>query len=143
MTDKELLSKYFGEENSLSNQDKFLRNYILYEGWKDKGAMDKLTARELGFDPDIGHDEKKVDDHFGIIDQEDHQRDVEMDVYEQKYNFRYEEGNAGTITTHERNVNAEETVRRVDDTRKQARERAKLRKEDDKVKKKEEINKLK
>lgn len=64
------------------------------------------------------------------IDDEDEAREDEMDAYEQKYNFRFEEPNAATITSHARNAGAEESLRRPDDVRKQARERAKERKED-------------
>lgn len=66
-----------------------------------------------------------------------------MDVYEQKYNFRFEDPNAATITSHARNAGAEESLRRADDTRKLARERAKDRKEDLKKQKKEELQQLK
>lgn len=62
-----------------------------------------------------------------------------MDVYELKYNFRFEDPNAATITSHARNAGAEESLRRPDDVRKQARERIKERKEDLKKQKKEEL----
>ena len=53
-----------------------------------------------------------------------------MDKFESKYNFRFEDPNAATITTYAREGNEEETLRKKNDTRKQARERAKERKED-------------
>lgn len=34
------------------------------------------------------------------IDREDEERDAEMEDYEQKYNFRFEEGTGAYITTH-------------------------------------------
>ena len=37
VTDQELLSRFYGKENELDEGEKFLRNYILNEGWKDKG----------------------------------------------------------------------------------------------------------
>ena len=39
--DTDLLARFYENEgeNKLSGNDKFLRNYILNEGWKDKGAM--------------------------------------------------------------------------------------------------------
>ena len=64
------------------------------------------------------------------MDQEDLEREDEMDKYEQKYNFRFEEPNAATITSHARNANEAETMRRKDSTRKLAREKAKDRKEE-------------
>lgn len=69
--------------------------------------------------------DKKVDD-------EDEAREDEMDAYEAKYNFRFEDPNAATITSHARNAGAEESLRRPDDVRKQARERQKERKEEQK-----------
>ena len=66
-----------------------------------------------------------------------------MDNFESKYNFRFEEPNAGTITSHARDANKEETMRRKDSSRKLARERAKERKEDLKKQRKEELAKLK
>ena len=66
-----------------------------------------------------------------------------MDHFESKYNFRFEEANAGTIVSHARDANAEETMRRKDSSRKLARERAKDRKEDLKKQRKEEVARLK
>jgi len=77
------------------------------------------------------------------VDEEDEARENDMDEYEKKYNFRFEDPNAATITSHARNAGAEESLRRPDDARKQARERAKERKEDLKKQKKEELTQLK
>jgi len=77
------------------------------------------------------------------VDDEDSQREDEMDKFECKYNFRFEDPNAATLTSHARNANEEETMRRKDSARKQARERAKDAKEDIKKQRKEEIAKLK
>jgi protein KRI1 len=65
-----------------------------------------------------------------------------MDIYEHKHNFRFEEKSGAYLTTHARDA-PEDSMRRVDDTRKQGRVSAKERKEQEKQKKKEEINKLK
>lgn len=35
ITDKELLQRFWGDDNKLGKADKFLRNYILLEGWKE------------------------------------------------------------------------------------------------------------
>ena len=50
MTDEDLLKRFWGNDNKLDTTDKFLRNYILLEGWKDRGVMGrdkdgKLTAK--------------------------------------------------------------------------------------------------
>ena len=44
-----------------------------------------------------------------------------MDAYETAYNFRFEEPNAATITSHARNALNGETMRRKEETRKLAR----------------------
>ena len=36
VTDKDVLQRFWGDDNELQGTDKFLRNYILLEGWKDK-----------------------------------------------------------------------------------------------------------
>lgn len=66
-----------------------------------------------------------------------------MDNFESKYNFRYEEPNAATITSHARGVGEDETMRRKDTGRKLARERAQEKKQDLKKQRKDEIAKLK
>ena len=42
VTDKEILQRFWGDDAKLDEKDKFLRNYILMEGWKDgkkKGSI--------------------------------------------------------------------------------------------------------
>ena len=36
VTDTDLLKRFYGDESKLDSTDKFLRNYILLECWKDK-----------------------------------------------------------------------------------------------------------
>jgi hypothetical protein len=36
-TDTDLLKRFYGDETKLDSTDKFLRNYILLQCWKDKG----------------------------------------------------------------------------------------------------------
>lgn len=36
VTDEDLLKRFYGNDKELTSTDKFLRNYILLEGWKDK-----------------------------------------------------------------------------------------------------------
>lgn len=122
VTDTELLARFYGNDKELDDGEKFLRNYILQEGWKDKGQNIKLPKSDRE-KPLV----KKVDTG---IDDEDEKRGDEMDKFESKYNFRFEDPNAATITTYAREGNEEETLRKKNDTRKQARDRAKERKED-------------
>ena len=97
VTDQELLARFYGQNETLDPTDRFLRNYILNEGWKDKTQM---------------QDAKFDDPKLAKIDAEDEAREEEMEAYEHAYNFRYEDPNAATITSHARNAFAEETLRR-------------------------------
>lgn len=36
VTDKELLARFYGDDSNLDKTEKFLRNYILEEGWRGK-----------------------------------------------------------------------------------------------------------
>jgi protein KRI1 len=103
-----------------------LRSYILNEGWRDKTQMADFE------DPKIKKNDK-----------EDEERGDEMENYETAYNFRFEDPNAATITSHARNALAQESLRRKSETRKLARERKLSRKEEEKLKRKEEITALK
>jgi protein KRI1 len=123
VTDTELLARFYGSDEKLDPSERFLRNYILNEGWKDKTQMAVFDDPKL----------KK-------IDKEDDERLDEMEAYETAYNFRYEDPNAATITSHARNALASETMRRKEETRKLARERKKERKEEEKNLKREERN---
>lgn len=120
-TDTDLLKRFYGDENKLDSTDKFLRNYILLQCWKDNGTKTSKVQEQ--------------------IDREDEERDAEMEDYEQKYNFRFEEGTGAYITTHQREI--EDTMRRKDDSRKDKRLEKKERHEEEKRRKQEEINQLK
>lgn len=105
VTDTELLARFYGGDDKLDASERFLRNYILNEGWKDKSQMGASFE-----DPKL----KK-------IDKEDEERLDDMDAYETAYNFRFEEPNAATITSYSRNALNGETMRRKEETRKLAR----------------------
>ena len=93
-----LLEKIWGDDNKLSSEDKFLRNYILTEGWieKDKNKSTLLSKNLL------------------LIDKEDEENEDRFDKFEKEKNFRFEEENGANIVTFGRNnVNSY----RHDDTR--------------------------
>jgi protein KRI1 len=121
-TDTDLLKRFYGDQSQLDATDKFLRNYILLQCWKDKSGGAKSKVQEQ-------------------IDREDNERDEEMENFEQQYNFRFEEGTGAYLTTHRREV--EDTLRRKDDSRKDKRLEKKERLEDEKRRKQEEINRAK
>ena len=62
-TDTDLLKRFYGDESQLDSTDKFLRNYILLQCWKDKGNTAKSKLQET-------------------IDAEDERRDEEMEDFE-------------------------------------------------------------
>lgn len=75
-TPDDIISDYWGSKN-LSNDDKFLRNFILQKGWLGEG-----DAIEM---------------------EEDEEGEIERAAeFEHNYNFRYEEPGAMTIPTFER-----------------------------------------
>lgn len=121
VTDQDLMKRFWGDDKALDEKDKFLRNYILLEGWKDKFKGLGKTQQQ--------------------IDEEDEERDQEMEKFEEKYNFRFEDSTGAYITTHSREVY--ESMRRKDDSRKDKRQEKKLRLEEEKRRKQEEITKLK
>ena len=58
------MKRFYGKNDELDPTDKFLRNYILMEGWKDK---------DVDVDMPKGHNLK------AMVDDEDEARDDEMD----------------------------------------------------------------
>ena len=74
----DLLEQFWGDENRLDDTDKFLKKYILGKGWVDPDENEELVV-----DPKV--------------DEEDEQRDEEMEDFEEKYNFRYEEQGADRV----------------------------------------------
>ncbi|KAJ2006026.1 Ribosome biogenesis protein Kri1 [Coemansia thaxteri] len=104
----------------------FLMNYVLNRGWVDKSA--EKSSAEL---------EAKA-----IVDKEEDEELMELtDKFESKYNFRFEEEGGAQIKSYPRVV--EGSLRRKDERRKLARERAKERKTELKKQKAEELKQLK
>ena len=112
-----LLEQIWGDDKKLSKDERFLRNYILSEGWLDKNTTG-------------------LNKNLLLIDKEDEENEDKFDAFENKYNHRYEEEGGANITTYQRNI---DSYRHKDDTRATKRKEHDKRKEEEKKKFKEEL----
>ncbi|KAI9303353.1 KRI1-like family-domain-containing protein [Cunninghamella echinulata] len=111
------------DNSNVNPDDAFLMNYVLNRGWVDKKGKTNPTYNEI---IDKDEDEQYLDN---------------VDRFESKYNFRYEEGDSAQIITHARDIPG--SVRRKESKRKRERERKKAKKQALKEQKLEEIKRLK
>ena len=112
-----LLEQIWGDDKKLSKDERFLRNYILSEGWLDKNTTG-------------------LNKNLLLIDKEDEENEDKFDAFENKYNHRFEEEGGANITTYQRNI---DSYRHKDDTRAVKRKEHEKRKEEEKKKFKEEL----
>ena len=113
----DLLEQIWGDDKKLSKDERFLRNYILSEGWLDK-------------------DTTGMNKNLLLIDKEDEENEDKFDNFENKYNHRFEEEGGANITTYQRNI---DSYRHKDDTRALKRKEHEQRKAEEKNKFKEEL----
>ena len=113
----DLLEQIWGDDKKLSKNERFLRNYILSEGWLDKNTTG-------------------LNKNLLLIDKEDEENDDKFDEFENKYNHRFEEEGGANITTYQRNI---DSYRHKDDTRATKRKEHEKRKKEEKKKFKEEL----
>ncbi|KAJ8902283.1 hypothetical protein NDN08_006690 [Rhodosorus marinus] len=123
-----LLHSYL-EKETTDDKERFLRDFIMNNGWLDKNKGAPPDASTY----DIEIDNVKVEEEEEFLDQQD--------AAERSHNFRFEEDKGTNIVSYSRKV--DDSARRVDDRRKQQRERKRLLKEQKKQEKLEEINRLK
>jgi len=76
-----LLEQIWGDDKKLSKDERFLRNYILSEGWLDKNTTG-------------------LNKNLLLIDKEDEENEDKFDAFENKYNHRFEEEGGANITTY-------------------------------------------
>lgn len=117
--DKVLLDYWEKTKDTASSRDKFLRNYILTEAWKDKSSNTNVT--------------------FTKEDEEDDEKSDLCDNFEAAFNFRYQESGGINITTHKRVVE-DQSMRIKDNSRAEKRKEAEQRKKDEKDAKIKELN---
>ncbi|KAF9012710.1 KRI1-like family C-terminal-domain-containing protein [Cyathus striatus] len=142
-----------GKKSKAEKDQDFLMNYILNRGWIDRSKQHIPTYNEI-----TGRDKSKKKKSKAEADGSEHsgedQPSGEDDAnlsdasfeslashFEASYNHRFEEPGAASIAAFPRNIGS--TVRREENTRKEARERRKQRKEEEIQKRKEEVRRLK
>ncbi|KAL2645524.1 hypothetical protein R1flu_013111 [Riccia fluitans] len=118
------LEEYFGRDNDLDENDRFLKEYLLNKGW-------------------IDDDQKQS--NFPRIDQELLSEDEEaldkQDQYEADYNFRFEQGDNTYVKGHSRII--EYSVRKKPEARKKQREAKKQRQDEEERARQDELKRLK
>ncbi|KAI8069236.1 KRI1-like family C-terminal-domain-containing protein [Gongronella butleri] len=136
LKDDEVSAKAFHEWESfkgnpnVSKDDAFLMDYVMNRGWVDKKGKRNPTYNDITdetqqlVDPD--EDEAYLDD---------------VDRFESKYNFRFEEPGSINIITHSRDMDS--SVRRKESKRQRERERRKAKKQALKERKTQELKQLK
>ncbi|KAI9323551.1 KRI1-like family C-terminal-domain-containing protein [Dichotomocladium elegans] len=112
------------ENKNISEEDAFLVDFVLNRGWVDKGKPE---------------DVKDVIDDVEDKDADEEHLD-EVDRFESKYNFRFEEEGSSNIIGHARHV--EGSLRRKQRKRQLQRERKKAKKEAAKKQKLEELSRM-
>lgn len=118
------LEDYFGKEDDLDEQDRFLKNYLLNQGWMDKDRDRIPSYKEVV--GEVSEDEAYLED---------------QDKYEADYNFRFQENAGAQVMANPRVV--EGSVRKKNEARKTQRMRKLERIEEESKARKEELKRLK
>lgn len=119
----------FWNNPNLDENEKFLRDYILNNKYLDKNQTNgHLNYEQVIHDSDdnLSEDEKNIE---------------KQEEFEHKYNFRFEEPDREFIKRFPRTM--ENSMRKKDTRRSEKRAEVKQRKEDEKLRKKEELMQLK
>lgn len=121
------LERYFGKEEKQTEAERFLKNYLVSQGWRDED------------DGRDGIDSDGDDDEF------DYDEVEQAENFEHAYNFRYEEPGGMELATFSRRQAMEQTVRKEKkrEARKRARDTKKERLLDRKRETDEEVKRLK
>ncbi|KAF7458197.1 zinc finger, zz type domain-containing protein [Cryptosporidium felis] len=121
----ESLNRYWGPEEDLDENERFLRNYILNQEWKESNGHSRIN------------DESKLYTIEKDVEEEDERHLEISNEFESAYNFRYEEPGAGQqILGYSRGISS---LRRPDDRRKQKRREKRERKRQERLRLQEEL----
>lgn len=131
-----LLHSYLEKENP-DQKERFLRDFVLNNGWLDSNAAPAPAAHD--YDIEIDLPDPNLNSHQAI-DEQDDELDDKNDQFEAAYNFRFEDPDGAQIVSHARNI--PDSIRRPDERRKRAREARRLRKQQEKAAKIEDIKRL-
>eukprot|EP00188_Purpureofilum_apyrenoidigerum_P002896 Plantae.Rhodophyta-Purpureofilum_apyrenoidigerum.ctg29467.p1 GENE.Plantae.Rhodophyta-Purpureofilum_apyrenoidigerum.ctg29467~~Plantae.Rhodophyta-Purpureofilum_apyrenoidigerum.ctg29467.p1 ORF type:complete len:622 (-),score=193.50 Plantae.Rhodophyta-Purpureofilum_apyrenoidigerum.ctg29467:125-1990(-) len=124
-----LLHSYL-ERETLDEKERFLRDFVLNNGWLNRNQGTAPDASTYTIDVDV---DGQVQEEEEFLDRQDE--------IERKHNFRFEEERGDQIISYARDVN--DSVRRKDERRKLQREQKKLRTETVKREKLDEVKRLK
>ncbi|XP_065905108.1 protein KRI1 homolog isoform X2 [Dysidea avara] len=122
--DLDALRRYWNDPH-LTEDEKFLRDYILNKEYLDKDECIPTYSEIVGSSAE-SEDERAVD---------------EQEKFERKYNFRFEEPDSEFIASYPRTISG--SVRATSTKRKTKRKERETRKEKEKEKRKEELKRLK
>lgn len=119
-----LLHSYL-ENETPDEKERFLRDFVLNNGWLNRNAADAPSNQTRVFELDlpVGDESDGEDDDGSGDGNDDDKFDDDVDAFEASYNFRFEDPDSTKIATHSREVTG--SLRRPDERRKKAR-RARL-----------------
>jgi protein KRI1 len=142
--DELLLHSYLDKE-STDEKERFLRDFVLNNGWMEGGVgaapkpADYAVEVDLSRSGNIKNEGDESDDD--IVGDDESDFDDQVDEFESRFNFRFEDPGGIRVQSHARTIDG--SLRRPDERRKAARDARKERKQHEKVVKTEEIKQLK
>lgn len=131
-----LLHSYLDKETP-DDKERFLRDFVLNNGWLDGNGMEAPTAKDY----EIEIDQTKVDSGDDADADGNEQPGEDGEDFEGAHNFRFQQKDSDKIMSYPRTI--ENSMRRPDDRRKHARQAKRERKQHEKVVKDEEVKRLK
>lgn len=134
----EIMARYWKADEDLDEGEQFLRDFVLNKGWLDTGDLQASgsTARPGGY-----HLEKEDLQQDDLDDSADEDLLEKQDDFERDYNFRFEMEEGKQVQGHARFP--EGSVRETGDKRKRQRAVKAERQDADKIRRTEELKRLK